>query len=119
MKTIVLNFYLQLNFSNLKKKSEDEDDDFLLEDVDVEELKFYVEDVTEVTDFTEKLLNHVNEQEREIEELKTENNQQRNIIKKYEKDNKQLIEELNQTKTKYEQTKQKLDNFTIIIDIHH
>ena len=50
-----------------------------------------------MTDFTEKLLNRVNEMEREIQELKTENNQQRKIIKKCEKykiKNKRLIKKM-------------------------
>lgn len=48
-------------------------DAFLLDDVDVDELKVYVENVTGETNFIEKLLNRISEMETEIKKLKEEN----------------------------------------------
>lgn len=80
------------------KTGNEEEKDFLLEDVDTTELNIYVEDVTKITDSTEKLLRKISELEEENKQLKSQNdNEQADKIEKLEENNRQLksrIEEL-------------------------
>lgn len=57
--------------SNRKTVDDDEEDgeDFML-DVDLDEFNLYVEDITEITDSTEKLVCKMNQIEAEIKKIK-------------------------------------------------
>ena len=52
------------------KNNNHEDEDLFLDDVDVNEFNLYVEDITKVTDSTEKLLSIISQKEEEIKKLK-------------------------------------------------
>ena len=66
------NFGEIFNLLSNKNDQRDEEEDFMLDDVDVDEFNFYVEDITEVTDSTEKLLSKITKKDAEIKKLKEE-----------------------------------------------
>lgn len=57
-------------FTLLSNQNNQEEEDFMLNDVDADELNLYTEDMPEVTDGTEKLLSKISKIESENKQLK-------------------------------------------------
>ena len=62
----------EFNWHLLNTKLSNQNDDFILDDVDVDELNLYIEKITQITDSTEKLLSTISKLETENAQLKEE-----------------------------------------------
>ena len=60
------------SFGEIFTKLSNQNDDFILDDVDVDELNLYIEKITQITDSTEKLLSTISKLETENAQLKEE-----------------------------------------------
>lgn len=80
----------KLAYGEDPKSVNDNGGDYFLESIDTDELKIYVEDITEITDPTEQLLDKIATIENENKELKDENIQLKIEIEQLKKENKML-----------------------------
>ena len=78
-------------FNKLTNKNDDDEDNCcILEDVDMDDFQIYVEDITEITDSTEKLLDKMSKIKKENMKLKKENDNLNEKIKSVETENTEL-----------------------------
>lgn len=91
------------------KLSDTNNENYLLDDVDIDELNLYLDDITEVTDNTEKFVHKISDIEKENQQLKKEMERMRLENIQLAKENSSLKEENKQLKQIKGELEQKID----------
>ena len=99
-------------FLKLTQNFDNDSENFLIDGVDKEKLKLYIESITNVDEIEEKLLINIAKNENENKQLKTENKQLKTENKQLKNENNQLKIENDQLKIENNQLKAENDQLT-------